>query len=112
MGFFDSGDYEVLNSEDAAVFIPVPTKEVNDAFGAARKTFKFFSDWRGVPPDQPETFEYHTLYGREINERMRERTYSGDTQLCAFGAVKWRDVTGEYETDGAERLLVERFGTN
>jgi len=65
----------------------------------------------GTLPAHTGAFTYHTVSGLKISEDMMKQFVAQKLRLCAFGAVKWKDSTGQYETDYGQCALQEGDGT-
>lgn len=106
IGFKDSGDFPVQEPSDSGVVLLIPSAEIKTAFAKARKSLKFLPG-SGTLVSKDDPGSYHTFLGPSLTKDDIEKLTLGTLSLCGFGAVRWKDATGRYETDFAQCATTE-----
>ena len=106
IAFHNVGNYPLDSPSDGFVLDLVPKEDANLAFDKERQKMQF-SPVSGSMTAHSETGGYHTAVGPNVTKEDATRFLNGEVYLCGFGAVKWRDESGWYETHFNECLQEE-----
>jgi hypothetical protein len=96
--FRNASDFAVQGPEDAGIVLLVPVRDIDRISSAERKKFKFYPPGGGDMPAHSIEGSYHTWESPQFTEEDIKKINLGKLALCAFGAVRWKDGTGRYET--------------
>jgi hypothetical protein len=111
VGFKNVGDFPVESTASSLACIPITTDDPNTAFPRVRKTFTFSAEGGTLQPHTDE-ISYQTVSCAVLTDEMIKQFFAKKLVFCGFGAVKWKDKSGRYETDFGQCLVAESDGKN
>ena len=111
VAFTNVGAYAVEEPADACAIVLTPPKNIDAALLKARREMKI-SPASGAIPANWNLGGYHTATGPTITADDVKKFVAGDLDVCVFGAVRWKDATGRYETHFAQCLEIESDRTH
>lgn len=108
IGFINAGKTTIQKPADAGLLTLIPEDHHSGAFADYRAQLEAsFSPAGGDIPPHSDTLGYHTYEGPILGLSDVENLRDGVLDLCGFGAVRWGDNTGRYETYFARCLIAE-----
>ena len=107
IAFKNAGAFAVQQPTDSVLLTLISSAKYKSAFRDLRKTFVSSAGPSGSIPAGSSQGGYHTAVGPLLNDSDLAKLKGGDLFLCGFGAVRWLDKTGTYETHFAQCLEVE-----
>jgi hypothetical protein len=111
IGFKNAGDFPVESTASSFACIPITTDDPNTAFNRVRKTFTFSVEGGTLQPHTDDIL-YQTISCAVLTDEMIKQFFAKKLVFCGFGAVKWKDKSGRYETDFGQCLVAEPDGKN
>jgi len=109
IGFENASAITVKSPADAGIVRLVSRNRHATAFGDHRSELESeFNPPGGDIPPHSDTLGWHSYEGPILSSKDIGNLIEGVVDLCGFGAVRWGDDTGRYETYFAQCLMVEK----
>jgi len=107
IAFKNVGGFAVQQPTDSVLLTLVSAKKAQSAFRDLRNTFVKSNGPSGSLPAGSQQGAFHTAVGPKLSDDDISKINVGDLYLCGFGAVRWSDETGRYETHFSQCLEPE-----